>query len=157
MIRQGNYSTLEEKIHAVVNTCAAVADSPLEGWNYQYNEWYTINERMSSENLPCVMNITPPSGRLVQSKTGWRDEGDCIIGFAIKMDFDFEGVEVDEEVVQPAKEAAIQFLAACGESGLFYPIADEITYSVIFDHLDCNVGVVAIQVALREREGYCTI
>lgn len=147
---------MEAKIKYIAQTCAAVEESPLYGWNYLYDEWYTINERMSSENLPCVMNITPPSGKLIQSRVGWLDEGDCIIGFAQKMDFDFDGTETDS-IVQECKAAAVQFLAAVGQSGLFYPIPDEITYSVIFDHLDCNVCVVAIQVALKEREGYCTI
>ena len=157
MERQGNLATLEAKIRHIVETCASESNTPLYGWNYLYDEWYTINERMSSENLPCVMNITPPSGRLVQGKVGWRDEGDCIIGFAKKMDFDHDGTETDESMVQPCKEAAVQFLTAAGQSGLFMPIPEEITYSVIFDHLDCNVCVVAIQVRLQEREGYCTI
>ena len=147
MGKVSTYETIEQKVRAVAEQEA------FGKWNYIYDGWYTINERMSSERLPAILNILPSSGKLRIGNTQITDIGDCVIAFCDRCDFDFDGQDTDLSVVERLKRCADAFIVALNRSGYFKPISDEVIYSVMFDHLDVNVAVVAIQVTLEEQAG----
>lgn len=144
-MKRGTYQTIERKVASIA--------SQFNGWSYIYEGYNSANEEIARKSLPCIINVLPESGNFVLTKNQQVEEANCVIAFCDWMQFDFNGKENDEQVVEKLKRCAQAFIFALNESGLFYPIGDEIPYDVMFDKLDDNVAIVAISLTLREREG----
>lgn len=126
---------------SVERKIASVAEK-LEGVTYLFDNWATANVRLDKMPLPAIINLLPISGKFVISRTQLRDSPNCMIAFADKTKFDFDGVE-NEEVIERCKGYAVQFIRELNRSELFEWVSDEVPYSVFYDKLDVNVtGIV---------------
>ena len=123
---------------SVERKIASVAEK-LEGVTYLFDNWATANVRLDKMPLPAIINLLPISGKFVISRTQLRDSPNCMIAFADKTKFDFDGVE-NEEVIERCKGYAVQFIR-------------EVPYSVFYDKLDVNVTGIVIELKLKEVQG----
>jgi len=110
------------------------------------------NVRLDKMPLPAIINLLPISGKFVISRTQLRDSPNCMIAFADKTKFDFDGVE-NEEVIERCKGYAVQFIRELNRSELFEWVSDEVPYSVFYDKLDVNVTGIVIELKLKEVQG----
>ena len=122
------------------------------GITYLYENWGTANVRLDKLELPAIINLLPASGRFVIGKTQLRDRPNCMIAFADKTKFDFDGVENDE-IIERCKAYAVQFIRELNRSGMFEFVSDEVPYSVFYDKLNVNVTGVVIELSLKEVQG----
>ena len=131
---------------SVERKIASVAEK-LEGVTYLFDNWATANVRLDKMPLPAII-----SGKFVISRTQLRDSPNCMIAFADKAKFDFDGVENDE-VIERCKGYAVQFIRELNRSELFEWVSDEVPYSVFYDKLDVNVTGIVIELKLKEVQG----
>ena len=136
---------------SVERKIASVAEK-LEGVTYLFDNWATANVRLDKMPLPAIINLLPISGKFVISRTQLRDSPNCMIAFADKTKFDFDGVE-NEEVIERCKGHAVQFIRELNRSELFEWVSDEVPYSVFYDKLDVNVTGIVIELKLKEVQG----
>ena len=136
---------------SVERKIASVAEK-LEGVTELFDNWATANVRLDKLPLPASINLLPISGKFVISRTQLRDSPNCMIAFADKAKFDFDGVENDE-VIERCKGYAVQFIRELNRSELFEWVSDEVPYSVFYDKLDVNVTGIVIELKLKEVQG----
>lgn len=136
---------------SVERKIASVA-AKLEGVTYLYDNWATANVRLDRLEFPAIINLLPVSGRFDISRTQLRDCPECMIAFADKTRFDFDGVENDE-VIERCKALAVRFIRELNKSGLFEWTSTDIRYSVFYDKLDVNVTGIVVELNLKEVKG----
>lgn len=136
---------------SVERKIASVA-AKIEGVTYLYDNWATANIRLDHLELPAIINLLPVSGRFNISRTTLRDCPDCMIAFADKTRFDFDGVENDE-VIERCKDLAVRFIRELNKSGLFEWISTDVPYSVFYDKLDVNITGIVVELNLKEVKG----
>lgn len=136
---------------SVERKIASVAEK-IEGINYIYDNWATANIRLDKEALPVIINILPVSGKFSISRTQLRDCPSCMIAFADKTNFDFDGIENDS-IIERCKGYAIEFIKALNKSGLFEWLSDDVPYSIFYDKLDVNITGIMIELKLKEAQG----
>lgn len=136
---------------SVERKIASVA-SKLEGVTYLYDNWATANVRLDRLEFPAIINLLPVSGQFDISRTTLRDCPDCMIAFADKTRFDFDGVENDE-VIERCKALAVRFIRELNRSGLFEWTSTDIPYSVFYDKLDVNITGIVVELRLKEVQG----
>lgn len=136
---------------SVERKIASVAEK-IDGINYIYDNWATANIRLDKEALPVIINILPVSGRFNISRTQLRDCPNCMIAFADKTNFDFDGVENDA-IIDRCKSYAVKFIKELNKSGLFEWLSDEVPYSIFYDKLDVNITGIVIELKLKEAQG----
>lgn len=137
-------TSVERKIASIVER--------LDGVTYLFDNWATANVRLDKMPLPAVINLLPASGKFVLSRTQIHDAPNCMIAFADKTEFDFDGQENDA-IIERCKGYAVQFIRELNKSGLFQWVDDEVPYSVFYDKLDVNVTGIVIELRLEEVEG----
>lgn len=136
---------------SVERKIASVA-AKLEGVTYLYDNWATANVRLDRLEFPAIINLLPVSGRFDISRTQLRDCPECMIAFADKTRFDFDGVENDE-VIERCKALAVRFIRELNKSGLFEWTSTDIRYSVFYDKLDVNITGIVVELNLKEVKG----
>lgn len=136
---------------SVERKIASVA-AKLEGVTYLYDNWATANVRLDRLEFPAIINLLPVSGQFDISRTTLRDCPDCMIAFADKTRFDFDGVENDE-VIERCKALAVRFIRELNKSGLFEWTSTDILYSVFYDKLDVNITGIVVELRLKEVQG----
>ena len=136
---------------SVERKIASVA-AKLEGVTYLYDNWATANVRLDRLEFPAIINLLPVSGRFDISRTQLRDCPECMIAFADKTRFDFDGVETDE-VIERCKALAVRFILELNKSGLFEWTSTDIRYSVFYDKLDVNITGIVVELNLKEVKG----
>lgn len=136
---------------SVERKIASVA-AKLEGVTYLYDNWATANVRLDRLEFPAIINLLPVSGRFDISRTQLRDCPECMIAFADKTRFDFDGVENDE-VIERCKALAVRFILELNKSGLFEWTSTDIRYSVFYDKLDVNITGIVVELNLKEVKG----
>ena len=136
---------------SVERKIASVA-AKLEGVTYLYDNWATANVRLDRLEFPAIINLLPVSGRFDISRTQLRDCPECMIAFADKTRFDFDGVENDE-VIERCKALAVRFIRELNKSGLFEWTSTDIRYSVFYDKLDVNITGIVVELRLKEVQG----
>lgn len=136
---------------SVERKIASVA-AKLEGVTYLYDNWATANVRLDRLEFPAIINLLPVSGQFDISRTTLRDCPDCMIAFADKTRFDFDGVENDE-VIERCKALAVRFIRELNKSGLFEWTSTDISYSVFYDKLDVNITGIVVELRLKEVQG----
>lgn len=136
---------------SVERKIASVA-AKLEGVTYLYDNWATANVRLDRLEFPAIINLLPVSGRFDISRTQLRDCPECMIAFADKTRFDFDGVENDE-VIERCKALAVRFIRELNKSGLFEWTSTDIRYSVFYDKLDVNITGIVLELNLKEVVG----
>ena len=136
---------------SVERKIASVAEK-LEGVTYLFDNWATANVRLDKMPLPAIINLLPVSGKIILSRTQLRDCPNCMIAFADKTWYDFDGVENDE-VFERCIGYAVQFIRELNRSELFEWVSDEVPYSVFYDKLDVNVTGIVIELKLKEVQG----
>ena len=136
---------------SVERKIASVA-AKLEGVTYLYDNWATANVRLDRLEFPAIINLLPVSGRFDISRTQLRDSPECMIAFADKTRFDFDGVENDE-VIERCKALAVRFIRELNKSGLFEWTSTDIRYSVFYDKLDVNITGIVVELNLKEVKG----
>lgn len=136
---------------SVERKIASVA-AKLEGVTYLYDNWATANVRLDRLEFPAIINLLPVSGRFDISRTQLRDCPECMIAFADKTRFDFDGVENDE-VIERCKALAVRFIRELNKSGLFEWTSTDIRYSVFYDKLDVNITGIVLELNLKEVKG----
>ena len=136
---------------SVERKIASVA-AKLEGVTYLYDNWATANVRLDRLEFPAIINLLPVSGQFDISRTTLRDCPDCMIAFADKTRFDFDGVENDE-VIERCKALAVRFIRELNRSGLFEWTSTDIHYSVFYDKLDVNITSKVVELRLQEVQG----
>ena len=102
---------------SVERKIASVAEK-LKDITYLFDNWATANVRLDKMPLPAMINLLPVSGKFVISRTQLKDCPNCMIAFADKTRFDFDGVENDK-VIERCKGYAVQFIKELNKSGLF--------------------------------------
>ena len=136
---------------SVERKIASVA-AKLEGVTYLYDNWATANVRLDRLEFPAIINLLPVSGQFDISRTTLRDCPECMIAFADKTRFDFDGVENDE-VIERCKALAVRFILELNKSGLFEWTSTDISYSVFYDKLDVNITGIVVELRLKEVQG----
>ena len=136
---------------SVERKIASVA-AKLEGVTYLYDNWATANVRLDRLEFPAIINLLPVSGQFDISRTQLRDCPECMIAFADKTRFDFDGVENDE-VIERCKALAVRFILELNKSGLFEWTSTDIRYSVFYDKLDVNITGIVVELNLKEVKG----
>ncbi|MCD8093939.1 MAG: hypothetical protein LUF01_14390 [Bacteroides sp.] len=136
---------------SVERKIASIAEK-LKGITYLFDNWATANIRLDKMPFPAIINLLPVSGKFVISRTQLRDCPNCMIAFADKTMFDFDGVENDA-IIERCKEYAESFILELNKSGLFEWVSDEVPYSVFYDKLDVNVTGIVIELKLKEAQG----
>lgn len=136
---------------SVERKIASVA-AKLEDVTYLYDNWATANVRLDRLEFPAIINLLPVSGRFDISRTQLRDCPECMIAFADKTRFDFDGVENDE-VIERCKALAVRFIRELNKSGLFEWTSTDIRYSVFYDKLDVNITGIVLELNLKEVVG----
>lgn len=136
---------------SVERKMASVAEK-LKGITYLFDNWATANVRLDKMPLPAIINLLPVSGKFIISRTQLRDCPNCMIAFADKTEFDFDGKENDTEA-ERCKEHAVNFIRELNKSGLFEWVSDEVPYSIFYDKLDVNVTGIVIELKLKEVQG----
>lgn len=137
-------TSVERKIASIVER--------LDGVTYLFDNWATANVRLDKMPLPAVINLLPASGKFVLSRTQIHDAPNCMIAFADKTKFDFDGQENDA-IIERCKGYAVQFIRELNKSNLFQWVDDEVSYSVFYDKLDVNVTGIVIELKLEEVQG----
>ncbi|MFR9166362.1 MAG: hypothetical protein ACLVKO_09185 [Dysgonomonas sp.] len=137
---------VQEKIKQIVETIPEL--------NYIFNDWTRANVQLDYDRLPACVNVLPVSGQLHLHNGIFRDYPNCLIAFLDLADLDFDGEE-NEATVERMKAYARRFIMAVNRSGLFHPIPDTVSYSVVYDMLDQNLTGVTIEVQLKELQGDC--
>ena len=122
---------------SVERKIASVAEK-MKGITYLFDNWATANVRLDKMPLPAIINLLPVSGKFAISRTQLRDCPNCMIAFADKASFDFDGVENDA-IIERCKEYAVTFIRELNKSGLFEWMNDEVPYSIFYDKLDVNI------------------
>ena len=136
---------------SVERKMASVAEK-LKGITYLFDNWATANVRLDKMPLPAIINLLPVSGKFIISRTQLRDFPNCMIAFADKTEFDFDGKENDT-IIERCKEHAVNFIRELNKSGLFEWVSDEVPYSIFYDKLDVNVTGIVIELKLKEVQG----
>ena len=136
---------------SVERKIASVA-AKLEDVTYLYDNWATANVRLDRLEFPAIINLLPVSGRFDISRTQLRDCPECMIAFADKTRFDFDGVENDE-VIERCKALAVRFIRELNKSGLFEWTSTDIRYSLFYDKLDVNITGIVLELNLKEVVG----
>lgn len=136
---------------SVERKMASVAEK-LKGITYLFDNWATANVRLDKMPLPAIINLLPVSGKFIISRTQLRDCPNCMIAFADKTEFDFDGKENDTKR-ERCKEHAVNFIRELNKSGLFEWVSDEVPYSIFYDKLDVNVTGIVIELKLKEVQG----
>lgn len=136
---------------SVERKIASVAEK-IEGIAYLYDNWATANVRLDKQGFPVMINVLPVSGKFSISRTQLRDCPNCMIAFADKTSFDFDGVENDA-IIQRCKDYAVQFIKELNKSGLFEWVSDEVPYSIFYDKMDVNITGIVIELKLKEVQG----
>ena len=136
---------------SVERKIASIA-AKMEGVTYLFDNWATANVRLDKLEFPAIINLLPVSGSFRIGRTQLKDCPDCMIAFADKTEFDFDGVENDG-VIERMKALAVKFIRELNKSGLFEFISDEVNYSVFYDKLNVNVTGSVIELRLREVQG----
>ena len=136
---------------SVERKIASVAEK-MKGITYLFDNWATANVRLDKMPLPAIINLLPVSGKFVISRTQLRDCPNCMIAFADKASFDFDGVENDA-IIERCKEYAVTFISELNKSGLFEWMSDEVPYSIFYDKLDVNITGIMIELKLKEVQG----
>lgn len=136
---------------SVERKMASVAEK-LKGITYLFDNWATANVRLDKMPLPAIINLLPVSGKFIISRTQLRDCPNCMIAFADKTEFDFDGKENDA-IIERCKEHAVNFIRELNKSGLFEWVSDEVPYSIFYDKLDVNVTGIVIELKLKEVQG----
>lgn len=139
--------TIQEKVASIA--------AKLEGWNYIYDDYRTINQRLDAEELPAIVFTTPIAGTLIVGKSAYKDSAQCAIAFAAPCELDNDGVILDTEVIERCKRAAFAFVGLVNLSGLFEPLGDQ-SYEVFVNNYDANVAGVMITPTLTEIHGVST-
>lgn len=136
---------------SVERKIASVAEK-MKGITYLFDNWATANVRLDKMPLPAIINLLPVSGKFAISRTQLRDCPNCMIAFADKASFDFDGVENDA-IIERCKEYAVTFISELNKSGLFEWMSDEVPYSIFYDKLDVNITGIMIELKLKEVQG----
>ena len=136
---------------SVERKMASVAEK-LKGITYLFDNWATANVRLDKMPLPAIINLLPVSGKFIISRTQLRDCPNCMIAFADKTEFDFDGKENDT-IIERCKEHAVNFIRELNKSGLFEWVSDEVPYSIFYDKLDVNATGIVIELKLKEVQG----
>ena len=84
---------------SVERKIASVAEK-LKDITYLFDNWATANVRLDKMPLPAMINLLPVSGKFVISRTQLKDCPNCMIAFADKTEFDFDGKENDTIILQ---------------------------------------------------------
>lgn len=136
---------LEEKIAEVAKQ--------MQGWHYMYEGYYTANQRLSYEDLPCLLFVQAENGMFNQRGGMLCEQQECIFAFCKAMDFDADAEETDREVIETLKDGARAWIKLLNGCGKFKSLSPEINYSIMYEQMDCNVAILAIRVNVEELQG----
>lgn len=124
------------------------------GLNYIFSGWNGANVRLDKESFPIVIDILPVSGEMSMRAGQHKDAPNCLLFFCDKTELDFDA-EVNQMIIERMKVKAMQFIDACNDSGLFYPINENVPYQVLYDKFDVNVTGISISLTLKQANGVC--
>lgn len=130
------------------------------GISYLFEDWSRANLKLDKiaclkeGRFPCCINLLPVSGTFTFRSGLVKDGPNCLIAFADKAEFDFNGDD-NQTVVERMKKLAMMFIGRCEESGFFEPIEGDIYYSVFYDKLDVNITGIVVEAKLKEAVGVC--
>ncbi|WP_294533331.1 hypothetical protein [uncultured Bacteroides sp.] len=136
---------------SVEKKIAKIAEK-VPGATYLFDNWATANVRLDKLPLPAIINLLPVSGKFHIGRTMLKDYPNCMIAFADKTEYDFDG-KMNDEVIERCKGLAVEFIKEVNKSGMFEWVSDDINYSVFYDKLDVNITGIVIELQLREVQG----
>lgn len=144
--------TVEGKIHAIVATLQTQDEQGVTTPNYIYCNWAQANVALDKVEVPSVIYVLPPSGKLDFSWNRVKDAPNAQIAFVVPTDFDFDSEE-NEDLIEHMKRLCIKFILAVNDSGMFEQIEGDVPYRVLYDHLNQNVTGIVIEPQLKEIDG----
>lgn len=139
------YGKVEAKVRAVVKSMG-------DDVKYLFMNWSQTNVAMDDIDMPTIVYVLPPSGKLDFGYARVKDYPETQIGFLCPTDFDFDGTENDN-IIEQMKRLAIRFIKALNASEMFELIEGKQPYQVVYDKLDQNVTGIVLTLPLEEVEG----
>lgn len=106
--------TIEQKI-------ANIAATYFEGWPYIFDNLYRIDERMESEEMPCICCTLPQGGQIAMRNGRYFDTENVLIGFFDIVPHDANG-EDNAAVYNNMKSAGLRFIDKMNKSGHFLQV-----------------------------------
>jgi len=143
--RGAAYRTVEQKIRSVVASMG-------EHVGYVFGNWAQVNVSLDGIECPTVVYVAPPSGTLEVDWREVRDRPSTQIGFVCNTEFDYENA-ANDNVIERMKMLFAGFVKAYNASGLFEVVQGELSYRVLYDHLDQNVTGILVEMPIEEIEG----
>lgn len=124
------------------------------GIAYIYHNWTSVNQAVSTSQLPVMINVLPVSGSF---SVGYEltESANCMIAFLDKAEYDFDA-EQNDQVVERMKTLAKDFLLRLNKvEGIENLSLADVSYSVAYDKLDENLTGIILELRISESEGTC--
>lgn len=124
------------------------------GIAYIYHNWTSVNQAVSTSQLPVMINVLPVSGSF---SVGYEltESANCMIAFLDKAEYDFDA-EQNDQVVERMKALAKDFLLRLNKVECIENLSlADVSYSVAYDKLDENLTGVILELRISESEGTC--
>lgn len=134
--------TIDEAIKAIATS------GEFRSFTYIFDDWWDVDQAVSRAKLPCIAHILPIGGSMRIQNGRIYDREYVSIAFLDKVTRDASGDD-QRKVFERMKDAAMDFIRACNESGHFMQVTAW-NYDVIYNQLASIVTGVMLTLEIED-------